>query len=220
MFVKVCGISNFIDAQYVNESDADAIGFVLGGPVFPVEVEPPAQIVRKTIAGLRRSLLSVLVTHLQDPEEILALADYLQCKAIQISEPLKEAAMDAIRRGCRRTIIKTVAVAGEASADYLQRMTPFCDYILLDSQSAGYIGGTGIPNDWNICRDLAEISQKPVLLAGGLSPSNLATAIERVRPYGVDVSTGVSTFSPFYPRKDRKDRDQINAFISISRSVK
>ena len=220
MFVKICGISNAIDAEYVNVSNADAIGFVMGGDVFPVEIEPSAQAVRKIIGTLRTSLLSVLVTHLKDHRDILDLAKYLRCGAIQISEPLcKEEVIQVRERSSGIIIIKTVPVLENFAENYLKEMEDCCDYILLDTQRAGYIGGTGETNDWKLCSKLIQMSSKPVLLAGGLSQFNICEAISLTNPAGVDVSTGVSVFSDAYPRKDRKDPAKIQTFIKKAKGA-
>lgn len=218
MFVKICGVSNAVDAALVNESRADAIGFVMGGSVLPVEIEPAAQRVREIIPTLRKSLLSVLVTHLEEPREIIALAEYLGCKAIQISEPLAPEALEAVRRASSLAIIKTVVVE-VGSESYLRTVEPFCDFLLLDSRVAGYVGGTGVTSDWELSRSLIGAARKPVLLAGGLAPKNVSAAIAMTNPAGVDVSTGVSCFSPSYPRKDRKDAAKIAEFLTAAKGA-
>ena len=117
-----------------------------------------------------------------------------------------------VRQSTRRKIIKTVVAAPETGFEKLKGYEPNCDYILLDSRVAGYTGGTGVTSDWEFCRELIKKSSRPVFLAGGLSPDNVEAAI-RADPFGVDVSTGVSTYSPEYLRKDRKDPDKIRCFI-------
>lgn len=113
----------------------------------------------------------------------------------------------------------TVVVRDESSIDKLKSYEPFCDFILLDSQVAGYVGGTGATSDWNLCKRMVQASDRPVYLAGGLNPDNLADAIRLTEPHGVDVSTGVSTHSESFLRKDRKDPEKIKAFVTLARSV-
>lgn len=220
MMIKICGLSNAIDAFAAYDEGADALGFVMGGDVQPFEVEPAAQTVRALIKGLRRAVRTFLVTHLLDPEEILVLAQYLAVSGIQISEPLETEALQCVRSGFSGEIIKTVVVQGAESFAELKRVEPYSDLILFDSRVAGYIGGSGIPSDWNLCAKLVAASSKPAFLAGGLNAENVQEAIRITRPAGVDVSTGVSCFSQRYPRKDRKDNEKIHKFVCAVKQVK
>ena len=68
-----------------------------------------------------------------------------------------------------------------------------------------------------MCKELIELTTKPVFIAGGLNPDNVRGAIEETNPYGVDVSTGISCYSDRYLRKDRKDHSKIEKFINISK---
>ena len=88
MKVKICGISNEIDALTAIKLGADAIGFVMGGKVLPVEVEPYAQWVRETIKKFPEGVDSFLVTHLFDADDILDLSNYIKSTGIQISEDI------------------------------------------------------------------------------------------------------------------------------------
>lgn len=217
MLVKICGVSNRIDAFAAVEAGADAVGFVMGGRILPVEVEPHAQAVREIIKAFPGNVDSFLVTHLTDVDDIIALADYIMCTGIQISEDIGLDKLREIRRRTSKKIIKTVVVRDSNSLQRLREVEPYCDYVLLDTQVGGYIGGTGVTSDWNLCREMIKLALKPVYLAGGLTPGNLADAITATMPAGVDVSTGVSTYSDGYLKKDRKDFGKIKDFIAIAR---
>jgi phosphoribosylanthranilate isomerase len=219
MLTKICGLSNVIDALYATECGSSALGFVMGGKVLPVEVEPHAQTVREIIRLVNGRADTYLVTHLMAPKDIVDLAEYIGCSGIQISEDVGVSVAMAVRESTSKKIIKTVVAAGQASLEKLQSYEPYCDYILLDSQVAGYVGGTGATSDWTLCSELVAASSRPVFLAGGLTPQNVEEAIRATKPHGVDVSTGVSTYSPDYLRKDRKDPEKIKTFISKARSL-
>lgn len=219
MLVKICGLTNIIDAAIAVDAGASALGFVMGGKVLPVEIEPHAQVVREIIRTVPASVDTFVVTHLTEPEDILALAEYVCSSGIQISEDIGAERVRAVRAGTGRKIIKTVVVRDDASIDKLKSYDPFCDFILLDSQVAGYVGGTGATSDWSLCKRMIQNSGKPVYLAGGLNPENLPEAIRVTEPHGVDVSTGVSTHCESFLRKDRKDPDKIRAFVALARSV-
>ncbi|MFH1638353.1 MAG: phosphoribosylanthranilate isomerase [Candidatus Woesearchaeota archaeon] len=217
MLVKICGVSNAIDAFYAIRHGADAIGFVMGGKVLPPEVEPHAQTVKEIIKQFPKGVESFVVTHLKDAESILALADYVNSTGIQVSEDVGVEVMKDVRAGTSRKIIKTVVVEEEGSLEKLKAYEPYCDFILLDTRAGGYVGGTGVTNDWKLCKMMIAAAKKPVFLAGGLNPENLQDAISATSPQGVDVSTGVSHYSKDYLKKDRKDQQKIRAFIDIAK---
>lgn len=217
MKVKICGISNEIDALKAVELGADAIGFVMGGAVLPAEVEPYAQHVRRIIQKFPRGVDSFLVTHLFNAREILDLAAYIGSTGIQVSEDIALAEIAKVRKGTPRRIIKTIVTSDPQAEEKLRRYEPCCDYFLLDSRSGGYTGGTGSENDWQACAALIKLTDRPVFIAGGLTCDNVASAIQTTKPYGTDISTGVSCYSDGYLRKDRKDPDKIRRFIEQSK---
>ena len=217
MKVKICGISNEIDALTAVRLGADAIGFVMGGRVLPVEVEPYAQLVRQTIKKFPSRIDSFLVTHLFNADDILALANYIQSTGIQISEDIDIEEVIKVRNNTDKKIIKTIVTTDSKAVEKLKLYEPYCDFFLLDSRDSGYTGGTGKENNWQMCKKLIELTDKPVFIAGGLNPENVRGAIEETYPYAVDVSTGVSCYSESYLRKDRKDANKIEKFIKISK---
>jgi len=217
MKVKICGLSNEIDALAAVECGADALGFVMGGKVLPVEVEPYAQLVREIIKKIPVGVDSFLVTHLFNADDIISLANYIQSTGIQISEDINIDEVKKIRCNTDKKIIKTVVTTDPKATEKLKLYEPFCDFFLLDSRDSGYTGGTGKENNWSMCKKLIDMTNKPVFIAGGLNPNNLRNAIEMTNSYGVDVSTGVSCYSESYLRKDRKDYKKIKDFIKIAK---
>ena len=217
MKVKICGLRNEIDALAAVECGADALGFVMGGKVLPVEVEPYAQLVREIIKKIPVGVDSFLVTHLFNADDIISLANYIQSTGIQISEDINIDEVKKIRCNTDKKIIKTVVTTDPKATEKLKLYEPFCDFFLLDSRDSGYTGGTGKENNWSMCKKLIDMTNKPVFIAGGLNPNNLRNAIEMTKSYGVDVSTGVSCYSESYLRKDRKEYKKIKDFIKIAK---
>jgi phosphoribosylanthranilate isomerase len=111
--------------------------------------------------------------------------------------------------------MKAIPVAGEESLELARRFSPYCDFILLDTKVTGLpgIGATGMTHDWWLSRQIVETVNVPVILAGGLSPENVAEAIYQVRPYGVDSNT--HTNRPGSPVE--KDLQRIAAFVRAVR---
>lgn len=217
MKVKICGISNEIDALAAVSLGADAIGFVMGGKVLPIEVEPYAQWVRETIKKFPEGVDSFLVTHLFNSDDILDLSNYIKSTGIQISEDIDVKEVKKVRENTNKKIIKTIVTTDSKAPQKLKLYEPYCDYFLLDSRDSGYTGGTGKENNWSKCKGLIDMTEKPVFIAGGLNPENVRGAIEETNPYGVDVSTGISSYGESYLRKDRKDHKKIEKFIKIAK---
>ena len=115
-------------------------------------------------------------------------------------------------------IIKTIGVAPDSKRDDLLKTcksySDSIDGVLLDSKIHGSSGGTGAAHDWEVSRWLVGILDgKRVILAGGLNPGNVARAISAVKPFGVDVSSGVET------RPGRKDPEMVKSFICAARGL-
>lgn len=217
MKVKICGISNEIDAFTAIKNGADAIGFVMGGKVLPVEVEPYAQYVREAIKKFPSNVDSFLVTHYLKAEDIIDLSNYIKSTGIQISEDIPIEEVITVRKNTNKKIIKTIVSNDPEAENKMKLYEPYCDYFLLDSRAMGYTGGTGKENDWSLCAKLIKLTDKPCFIAGGLNPENLESAIKETMPYAVDVSTGISCYSERYLRKDRKDEEKIKKFIEIAK---
>ncbi len=148
-----------------------------------------------------------------DAEDILTVADYCGLDIIQLSgdEP-----PDMTEGLGERNIIKAVRLKGERAEElWLQR--PLYDHhspkirLMVDAHVVGSYGGAGVMADWEQAAALAQ--SMPIILAGGLSPDNVQDAIHKVRPWGVDVSSGVETDGV-------KDSQKIRLFIAAVRSVR
>ncbi|MEO7275043.1 MAG: phosphoribosylanthranilate isomerase [Vicinamibacterales bacterium] len=180
--VKVCGLTRMADALLACELGADALGFVFwpGSPRF---VDPEQ--VRAIAVALPPFVATVGVFVNQTPDYVAAVASIAMLSAIQLHGDEDPAAYAAV---ARRTI-KSVAVspgfdAGHAVSSLSQRVT-----MLLDAHDPIRRGGTGRTIDWHLAAAVARL--RPVILSGGLTPENVASAQTSVRPYALDVSSGV-----------------------------
>jgi phosphoribosylanthranilate isomerase len=110
-------------------------------------------------------------------------------------------------------IIKAVHVEGEDSIEVARQAAPYADAILLDTRTEARLGGTGLTHDWAISRRIRDaVAATPVILAGGLTPGNVTGAIRQVRPYAVDVNSGVSL------QRGRKSPALVEAFVRAARN--
>jgi len=206
--VKICGTTSVTDALLAAESGADAVGFVMAAesPRY-VSVGTAADIARRLPPFIAR--VGVFVNASADTIKgcMSEFLDYVQLHGDETPEMCRALARDV---GADR-IIRAVRVRSEQDVDGIA-MYDAVGAVLLDAHSGSGRGGTGRTFDWSLA-ERAKSFGKPVILAGGLGPENVAEAIKRVRPYGVDVVTGVET------RAGVKDAEKVRQFIANARTA-
>jgi len=139
-----------------------------------------------------------LLTSKQDPVSIIEQQKRLRTNTLQLVDAVSLETLKELRQALPGiALVQVIHVRGKESVEEAVSVGPYVDAILLDSgdQSAPVkvLGGTGRTHDWAISRQIVERCGKPVFLAGGLKPENVSEAIGRVRPYAVDVCSGVRT---------------------------
>ena len=181
---KICGLVRENDLDCAVAAGADMVGFVCGVPI-----ETPRELASDRAAALvervPEEVTSVLVTMPETPAEGVELAERVDPDAIQVHgySPDEVAAL-ADRTDAR-------ALAGvDAADDDPDRYAEIADALVLDSTDDQGAGGTGETHDWERARAVVADLDVPVLLAGGLTPENVADAVRTVEPFGVDVSSG------------------------------
>lgn len=189
--VKICGITNIETARAVASLGADMLGFhvELEHSRNPLTVEKTAAIVSE----LPPTCSAVLVTSATEPEKIVQLVKKTGVTAVQLHGDMKE--MRKLKSELPNIkLYKVVNVFDESAIEEAKSYEGIADALVLDSaiKETGQRGGTGKTHDWNISRKIVESTSLPVILAGGLNPDNVAEAVKKVRPFGVDVNSGVS----------------------------
>ncbi|PKN12240.1 MAG: phosphoribosylanthranilate isomerase [Deltaproteobacteria bacterium HGW-Deltaproteobacteria-4] len=194
--IKICGITEIDDALHAVDCGVDALGFVF------YERSPRAITPDKAQAIIAKLPPFVTVVGLfvnEDPRIVQEVADHCHLDVIQYHG---DETPEIVRKAPRRSI-RALRIREDVT------FTDFNAYpasgILIDAWVAGAFGGTGVLSSWEIAAEIAK--QRPLILAGGLTPENVAAAIQTVRPYGVDVSSGVED------APGRKDRKKVAAFI-------
>jgi phosphoribosylanthranilate isomerase len=221
MWIKICANTNLDDAQLAAELGADAVGFVFAPS--PRQVTP-AEVARIT-PHLPEGVECVGVFHAHDAQQIAAIAQECGLTTVQLHggvrfELLRQ--LDEIFNG-QVKLIQTVhwqvdANAANAAIVAAQLRKIDADGIaaraLIDTRVGADLGGTGVSFDWNAARaTLAEASAgMKLIVAGGLRPENVGDAIRRLKPWGVDVASGVEQ-SP-----GRKSPEKLAAFIRAARN--
>lgn len=202
--LKVCCIMSVEEARLAVAAGADALGLVSAMPSGPGVIDE--ELIAEIAAGVPPPVATFLLTALTEPEEIVAQWRRCRTSAIQLVAPLGGrarglapapvlAAVRAQLPGVK--LVPVVHVRDEAAvAEARVLAAAGADALLLDSGSPSAavpeLGGTGRTHDWAVSRRLVEaVAPAPVFLAGGLRPENVAAAIAAVRPFGVDVCSGV-----------------------------
>jgi phosphoribosylanthranilate isomerase len=179
MFVKICGITTAEDAQAAVEYGASAVGFVFW-PESPRYLEPGRA--RAIIATLPSSVTAVGVFVNQPASDVNRVVILARLTAVQLHGD----ETPAFAAEMTRPVIKAVSVDGDAPA---VAGWPESVMLLVDAKDPVRRGGTGIRADWLAAAAVAR--GRRLLLAGGLTPENVADAIAQVQPFGIDVSSGV-----------------------------
>ena len=210
--MKICGITRKEDLEAAAAAGADAVGFVVGVASSPrnIALEKAEKLIRQVPPFVK----SVLVTV---PKSIDEFEKYekLNPDAIQIhGENLHAAA--SVRLKIPNTLLIGAVNANLANAlNVVSTTAKIFDAVLLDSFADGRYGGTGIVHDWELSKRVKQvIHPKPLILAGGLNLENVAEAVRTVRPYAVDVSSGVER------QPGIKDHQKIVEFIKNAKDVR
>ncbi len=201
VIVKICGLTREKDVEAAVSSGADAIGFVFTTSPRRISAETAVQLSARVPEGVLRVGLFLN----QEKSEIDRVIDSVPLDMLQFHGNESQQECNAFGLPW----LKAVAMVNAASVRQAERDFPAAMGLLLDSHSAGKRGGSGKVFDWTLTIPVA----KPVWLAGGLNAGNVAQAIRTVRPYAVDVSSGVEAAPGI------KDAESIRAFINAVRDV-
>lgn len=202
MYVKVCGITRLEDALCAVAVGADALGFnFVPSSKRRIEVVEARDIIAR-VCDRVQCVAVVADLSVQEAEALLAATrvDRLQLHGDETSEQVAQLAphaFKALRIGTAQDLERARAFSG--------------DPLLLDAKVAGQLGGTGQTLDWPMVEPLAR--QRALLLAGGLTPENVATAVRIVQPWGVDTASGVERADN--PR--HKDPEKLARFVQQAR---
>ena len=201
--VKICGITSAADALAAVDAGADALGFMFYAPSpRNVNFDVAAEIIR------------------QLPPFVAKVGVFVNPAEDEVRRAILECGLDTLQfhgeetpEFCRRFGLKTMKAFRVRDAESLRQTDAYANEAwLLDSYVAGQLGGTGARFNWELATEAAR--RHTVLLAGGLTAENAAEAVRKVRPYGLDVSSGLES------APGRKDAAKVGAFIAAAKSVK
>ncbi|MGA3181030.1 MAG: phosphoribosylanthranilate isomerase [Verrucomicrobiota bacterium] len=201
--VKICGLTNVQDALDAYEAEADMFGFMLSE-------QSPRHISIETAREIARQM----------PPATMRVAVYVNARVEQVMFALRICDFAGLQfhgdeppAYCRQFAVKTIKAFRIRDRDSLGPIAAYdTDYILLDSYVPGQPGGTGETFNWDLAAEARELG-KPIILAGGLTPENVARAVRVVEPFAVDVSSGVES------TPGKKDRQKMRDFVAAVRGA-
>lgn len=202
--IKVCGICGVEDARSAVAAGADGLGFIFVDRS-PRRVEP--DLVRE-ITGELPPLIDTVGVFRDEPIEVVEeIASYCRLSLVQLHG--SESPEYCSKIPCR--VMKAFAVHGETESEELAAYMGVVSGFLLDTYHKDLAGGTGMVFDWKLVEQIRPPG--PVILAGGLNPENVGEAIRLVKPFAVDVNSGVE-YQP-----GRKDTDKLRIFVDEVRKA-
>ena len=213
--VQIAGVIDEDEARMLLECNVDLIGFPLGarcGAENAGESEA-----REIMGRIRPPAFGVVITYLGKADDVFALCASVGAPAVQLHGVIGAGELRRLRAIAPGLfIVKALVVRGgdfEPLAAEVDRFASLVDAFLTDTfdETTDRCGATGKTHDWSVSRRIVEHSERPVILAGGLTPDNVARAILEVGPAGVDVHTGVEG------ARGRKDRALVERFVAEAR---
>jgi len=193
-FVKICCISSLEEARLAIDCGASALGLVSAMPSGPGIIGDA--LIAEIAAAVAPPIATFLLTSRQDADGILRQHRRCRTTTLQLVDEVPKADLRKIRQelpGVR--LVQVIHVTGESSLAEARSLEGLVDALLLDSGNPALavkeLGGTGRTHDWGLSRAIVEATTLPVFLAGGLNPGNVAQAVAVVRPYGLDLCSGV-----------------------------
>jgi phosphoribosylanthranilate isomerase len=211
--IKICGLSEIQHVLAAAEAGADFLGLVFAPSRRQVSIKKALQLVEAVChLKTRPAMVGVFVN--STAAEVNRIADYCHLDRVQLSG---DETWDYCQK-IERPIIKVVHVSNTSTPDEIvseiamgYQLLPQQNLIcLLDSKVGDIYGGTGRAFDWKLARKIS--ARFPLLIAGGLTPTNVSRLVKKTQPWGVDVSSGVET-------NGQKDAAKIIAFIQIVRAA-
>jgi phosphoribosylanthranilate isomerase len=214
MWVKICANTNLQDAMLAVDAGADAVGFVFAASPRQVNVIQVSNITK----DLPNTVEKIGVFVDADFEKIVQSVEQSGLTGVQLHAGNDELLPGRLREyfGSTFRILRVVHYAEDLEAQ-LRAMPKddVADGVLIDSRTATAVGGTGVRFDWQAARGsfVDTVSQLRLIAAGGLNPENVAEAICTLRPWGVDVASGVES------APGKKDPERVRAFVQVAKSA-
>jgi phosphoribosylanthranilate isomerase len=202
---KLCGLGTRADVDAAVDAGADALGFITDVDVdTPREVAPERA--RELAASVPPFVTTVAVTIPESVGEAVSVAETVDPDAIQVYGDFGPDEIEAIRE---RVGVDVIVALGVEDRERAHALDGAADALLVDSLTDEGAGGTGETHDWDATRELRTELDTPLVLAGGLTPENVADAVATVDPFAVDTASGIERDD----EPGRKDHDAMREFV-------
>ncbi len=210
--VKICCISTIEEANNALKFGADVLGLVAKMPSGPGTIED--ELISEIVRSVPSHTNTFLLTPKTNPYEIIEHQRLTGTNSIQLVDAVKIEDYKILRKNLPNIkLIQVIHITSEASIEEAKQYAMVADMILLDSGNPNLevkeLGGTGRIHNWELSRKIVESISKPVFLAGGLKQGNIREAIETVKPYGIDLCSGVRKNGELDLEKLRKFFEEI-----------
>ncbi|MHB8906201.1 MAG: phosphoribosylanthranilate isomerase [Melioribacteraceae bacterium] len=202
--VKICCISSIEEAQLAIKYGASALGLVSAMPSGPGVISE--ELIEEITEKIPPGISTFLLTSKQSVEEIIGQQRRCKTNTVQICDKIVQGSYIQLKKALPGIkIVQVIHITGEEALDEAIGVSKNVDTLLLDSGNQKLavkeLGGTGRTHDWTISRKIVESVKVPVFLAGGLNAENVADAVQHVKPFGVDICSGVRTNGKLDERK-------------------
>ena len=213
--VKICCISSFLEARMAMEAGASALGLVGHMPSGPGVISDV--LIKEIASNIPASTATFLLTSETKASSIIEQLKKVNTSTIQIVDAITEGSHEEIRKALPHVqIVQVLHVVDEKSVDEAVKVASHVDAILLDSGNPNLtvkeLGGTGRVHNWELSKTIVNKLDIPVYLAGGIGPHNVKQALEKVRPYGLDLCSSVRTKGNLDAEKLKRFFDKIDEF--------
>lgn len=208
--LKICCISSWAEAQLAIRYGANALGLVGDMPSGPGIIDD--DLAREIARATPPTVDTFLLTSRERAEDIADHVQFCGTTTVQIVRHIEPSEYVRLARRLPATrLVQVIHVEDEGAFELVRAYEPYVHGFLLDSgrpsAPVAELGGTGRSHDWRISSEIVRSTTKPVFLAGGLRPANVRWALETVRPFGVDLCSGVRT-------EDRLDEEKLRDFTA------
>lgn len=210
--VQVAGVRSVDEGRMLLECGVDLLGFPLR---LPVHAPDASEAETRAVIQALGARTCVLITYEDDPGRLIDLCRFLGVETVQMHADVAPDVLARIKAGYPLRIIKSYVIGREtlSPVEFVGAYASVCDAFITDTfdPATGASGATGRTHDWSVSAELVRRSLRPVILAGGLTPTNVAEAIRVVQPAAVDAHTGLENAD------GAKDKGLVQAFVRAAR---
>ena len=215
MNIQMAGIRNAKDALMCVDCGVNIIGLLVG------QAHTSDDFISKELAkeiklSLPKHIKTTLITHLETAHDIIEIASFIDVDYIQLHSHLPESEVELIRKALpEKKLLRLVHIDTDGTILTDLSKIKYADFYFTDSinKKTNQVGGTGLKHNLDTDKKLVETLDKPVFIAGGLTPENVAEAVKHCKPYGVDVNTGCRA------KDGSRDRQKVLKFVQNAQSA-